>query len=68
MSDEMLLVGDDAVHGEDAYAFSDLPPNILYGDTEQIQAAADIESAAPKPEKKSSSNNDIAESEPPKGS
>jgi ammonium transporter, Amt family len=25
MSEEMLLIGDDAVHGEDAYTFTDLP-------------------------------------------
>jgi Amt family ammonium transporter len=28
MSDEKLLIGDDAVHGEDAYAFGDLPSEI----------------------------------------
>jgi ammonium transporter, Amt family len=33
MSEEMLLVGDDAVHGEDAYAFGDVPQSLLYGDT-----------------------------------
>lgn len=25
MSDEMLLIGDDAAHGEEAYCFSDYP-------------------------------------------
>lgn len=28
MSEEMLLIGDDAVHGEDAYTFSD-PPDFM---------------------------------------
>jgi Amt family ammonium transporter len=28
MSEEKLLIGDDAVHGEDAYAFGDLPSAI----------------------------------------
>ena len=33
MSEEQLLVGDDAVHGEDAYAFGDVQPSLLHGDT-----------------------------------
>jgi ammonium transporter, Amt family len=32
MSEEVLLIGDDAVHGEDAYAFGDRRSH-LYGDT-----------------------------------
>jgi hypothetical protein len=64
MSEEMLLIGDDAVHGEDAYAFSDIPPNILYGDA-GAPASGDIESATPTPGK-SSSNNDGSGPEPPK--
>jgi len=28
MSEEMLLIGDDAVHGEDAYCFSDYPETV----------------------------------------
>jgi hypothetical protein len=67
MSEEMLLVGDDAVHGEDAYAFSDLPPAILYADTEQAPPSGDIESASPKPHKNSSSNNGGAAPDPPQG-
>lgn len=33
MSEEMLLIGDDAAHGEDAYAFGDVSQSLLYGDT-----------------------------------
>jgi Amt family ammonium transporter len=50
MSDEMLLVGDDAIHGESAYSFFDLGQqsvlggqSILYGDTERAQVSGDGE-------------------------
>jgi ammonium transporter, Amt family len=68
MSEEMLLVGDDAVHGEDAYAFSDLPPNILYGDSERVPTSGDLES--PTPAGKNPANNDTngdSGQDPPKG-
>ena len=35
MSDEDLLVGDDAIHGEDAYAFGEPTRSLLHGDTER---------------------------------
>lgn len=56
MSEEMLLIGDDAVHGEDAYSFSDLPENILYAGTGQVPIH-DIEAASPNVGKGSPSNN-----------
>jgi hypothetical protein len=28
MSEDMLLIGDDAVHGEEAYCFSDFPETV----------------------------------------
>ena len=31
MSEEMLLIGDDAVHGEDAYTFTDTIPTVDSG-------------------------------------
>ena len=34
MSEEMLLIGDDAVHGEDAYTFTDTIPGV---ETERVQ-------------------------------
>ena len=43
MSEEMLLIGDDAVHGEDAYAFGEVPRSILYGDTERVPVSGDGE-------------------------
>ncbi|KAM0747855.1 ammonium transporter [Meredithblackwellia eburnea MCA 4105] len=33
MTEAELIVGDDAVHGEDAYAFGDQHQSLLYGDT-----------------------------------
>jgi ammonium transporter, Amt family len=52
MTEEQLLVGDDFVHGEDAYCFTDDP--LL--DTEGITASGDLESATP-PGKSSTGNN-----------
>ncbi|KAK9319768.1 ammonium transporter AmtB-like domain-containing protein [Lipomyces orientalis] len=43
MSDEMLLIGDDAVHGEDAYAFGDVHRSILHGDTGRVPVSGDGE-------------------------
>jgi Amt family ammonium transporter len=43
MSEEELMVGDDAVHGEDAYAFGDQRRSLLYGDTERHPANGDNE-------------------------
>ncbi|KAK9327463.1 ammonium transporter AmtB-like domain-containing protein [Lipomyces starkeyi] len=43
MSEEMLLIGDDAVHGEDAYAFGDVRRSILHGDTERVPVSGDGE-------------------------
>jgi Amt family ammonium transporter len=36
MSDEKLLIGDDAVHGEDAYAFGDMPSAIQYRHSQEV--------------------------------
>ena len=36
MRDEDLLIGDDAVHGEDAYAFGDTRRSLLHGDTDRV--------------------------------
>ena len=36
MSEEQLLLGDDAIHGESAYNFDEMPSrSLLYGDTER---------------------------------
>jgi len=43
MSNEELLVGDDAVHGEDAYAFGDQRRSLLYGDTLRLPNNGDNE-------------------------
>ena len=43
MSDEELLVGDDAVHGEDAYAFGDTRRSLLHGDTRHVPVNGDGE-------------------------
>jgi len=38
MTEEQLLVGDDAIHGEDAYCFGDQRRSLLYGDTMRTPA------------------------------
>lgn len=43
MSEEQLLIGDDAVHGEDAYAFGEVPRSLLHGDTQRVQVSGDGE-------------------------
>ncbi|KAK9384678.1 ammonium transporter AmtB-like domain-containing protein [Lipomyces mesembrius] len=43
MSEEQLLSGDDAVHGEDAYAFGDVRRSILHGDTQRVPISGDGE-------------------------
>ncbi|KAK9371798.1 ammonium transporter AmtB-like domain-containing protein [Lipomyces chichibuensis] len=43
MSEEQLLIGDDAVHGEDAYAFGDVRRSILHGDTGRVPISGDGE-------------------------
>ncbi|KAK9234111.1 ammonium transporter AmtB-like domain-containing protein [Lipomyces kononenkoae] len=43
MSRAHLLVGDDAVHGEDAYAFGDVRRSILHGDTVPVPIWGDGE-------------------------
>ncbi|KAK9329565.1 ammonium transporter AmtB-like domain-containing protein [Lipomyces starkeyi] len=43
MSEEQLLIGDDAVHGEDAYAFGDVRRSILHGDTVRVPISGDGE-------------------------
>jgi ammonium transporter, Amt family len=43
MSEDELLVGDDAVHGEDAYAFGDQRRSLLYGDTLRLPNNEDNE-------------------------
>jgi hypothetical protein len=48
MSDEMLLIGDDAAHGEEAYCFSDFPEN---AEVTQGQAQPDLEVGVPLPGK-----------------
>jgi len=45
MSEEQLLVGDDAVHGEDAYAFGDNRRSHLYDNNIRIPAADNGEMA-----------------------
>jgi hypothetical protein len=57
MSDEALLIGDDAIHGEDAYTFEELPRSILYGDTERVPVRGDGELGTPIPGK--SSNDEV---------
>ena len=56
MSEEMLLIGDDAIHGEEAYCFSD-DPLIPYNNTEGAPAAGDIEAAVAGTSKSSTGNN-----------
>ena len=43
MSEAELLVGDDAVHGEDAYAFTEASRSLLQGDTERVPVNGDGE-------------------------
>jgi len=43
MSEEELVIGDDAIHGEDAYAFGDTRRSLLYGDTDRHPANGDGE-------------------------
>lgn len=43
MSEEDLLVGDDAVHGEDAYAFGDSRRSLLRGDIGRVPINGDGE-------------------------
>ena len=43
MSEADLLVGDDAVHGEDAYAFGDTRRSLLRGDIGHIPINGDGE-------------------------
>jgi len=43
MTEEQLLVGDDMIHGEDAYCFTDDP--LL--DTEGVSPSGDLETATP---------------------
>ena len=48
MSEDKLLVGDDAVHGEDAYCFSDYPETV-----DTPGRAQDLEVGTPVPAKDS---------------
>jgi len=43
MSEEDLVVGDDAVHGEDAYAFGDSRRSLLRGDLGRVPINGDGE-------------------------
>ena len=43
MSEDELLVGDDAVHGEDAYAFGDTRRSLLHGDLGRVPINGDGE-------------------------
>jgi ammonium transporter, Amt family len=43
MSEEDLLIGDDAVHGEDAYAFGDARRSLLRGDLGRVPINGDGE-------------------------
>lgn len=43
MSDEQLLVGDFAIHGEEPYMFSDEHRSLVYGDTERVPSSGDGE-------------------------
>jgi len=45
MSDEMLMIGDDAIHGEEAYAFyGEGERNLLYSDLSRTPGSRDVES------------------------
>jgi Amt family ammonium transporter len=50
MSDEMLLIGDDAAHGEEAYCFSDYPETAV---VTPGQVQPDLEVGVPLPGKDS---------------
>ena len=43
MSEEDLLIGDDAIHGEDAYAFGDSRRSLLRGDIGRVPINGDGE-------------------------
>ncbi len=43
MTEEQLLVGDYAIHGEEPYVFGDAGQSILYGDTARHQTHGDGE-------------------------
>ena len=60
MSEEQLLIGDDAVHGEDAYAFGDTRRSLLHGDTRHVPINGDGELGVIHGENQQSNDSEVA--------